>query len=115
MSIENAKAFYEKVKGDQSLQQTIVELVKEKPAELESIIIKVAGENGFQFTKEQLQTVIAETTPETGELNEAELETVAGGAATKGGYIAVSIVSGLLGCIIASAADKSFPGCIIGN
>lgn len=114
MSIENAKAFYEKVKGDQSLQQTIVELVKEKPAELESIIIKVAGENGFQFTKEQLQTVIAETTPETGELNEAELETVAGGV-TKGGYIAISIVSGLLGCIIASASDKSFPGCILGN
>jgi predicted ribosomally synthesized peptide with nif11-like leader len=82
MSIENARAFYEKVKGDQSLQQKIGELAKETPAETEAIIIKVAGKNGFSFTLEEMKAVMKELTknaPNHGELSDAELEAVAGG------------------------------------
>jgi predicted ribosomally synthesized peptide with nif11-like leader len=99
MSIENARAFYEKVKGDQSLQQRIGELAKEKPAETEVIIIKVAAENGFSFTLEEMKAVIAEVAPEGGELSDAELEAVAGGGG-KSAAIAASIFSVGIACAI---------------
>jgi predicted ribosomally synthesized peptide with nif11-like leader len=102
MSIENARAFYEKVKGDQSLQQKIGEQAKEKPAEMEAIIIKVAAENGFQFTLEEMRTVIAEVAPKGGELSDAELEAVAGGGLSKGSWIAASISTLGAVCLVAA-------------
>jgi predicted ribosomally synthesized peptide with nif11-like leader len=111
MSIENAKVFYEKVKTDQDLQQKIGELAKAKPAETESIIIKVAGEKGFEFTLEEMRTVmkgLAAVAPKSGELTDNELESVAGGA--KGTWIALSIISIGVACA-ASAGFREMGGC----
>lgn len=82
MSLENAKAFYQKVKGDQDLQQKIGQFAKEDPKGIEAIIIKTAKENGFEFTEKEMKTFIAEETAKVnsnGELNDSELEAVAGG------------------------------------
>jgi predicted ribosomally synthesized peptide with nif11-like leader len=109
MSMENARAFYEKVKADQILQQKIGELAKEKPAETEAIIIKVAGEKGFPFTLEEMRTVMKELTkkaPDHGELSDAELEAVAGGSKDYFGFILGSIATLGLVCVI-SASDKT--------
>jgi predicted ribosomally synthesized peptide with nif11-like leader len=101
MSIENARAFYEKVKGDQSLQQKIGQLAKEKPAEMEAIIVKVAEGNGFQFTLKEMRDFMEELTknaPNSGELSDAELEAVAGGL-DKLDWIGGSLMTLGIGCI----------------
>ena len=68
MSIENAKAFLEKVKNDEEFRKTVGE-ISSKEERME--FIKKAG---FEFTKEELDVV-------TGELKANELEDVAGGGA----------------------------------
>jgi predicted ribosomally synthesized peptide with nif11-like leader len=103
MSIENAKAFYEKVRADQGLQQKIGERAKGDPAEMETAIIKVAEENGYPFTLEEMRTVLKETAEKalkSVELSDAELEVVAGG--TKGAWIGYSIVSFGTACAISA-------------
>lgn len=113
MSMENAGAFYKKVKGDRELQQKIGELAKENPTGIETIIIKVAEENGFQFTLEEMRAFINELAaaePKSGELNDAELEAVAGGNKldTIEGTIALSAVTLGIGCIVSAANNDKF-------
>jgi predicted ribosomally synthesized peptide with nif11-like leader len=106
MSMENAKAFYEKVKVDQGLQQKIGSLVQQDPAGMEAAIIKVAGESGFQFSLAELKEFLkktAESESQSRELNDAELESVAGGAGTKDQQAILSIFSLGIGCIISVA------------
>jgi predicted ribosomally synthesized peptide with nif11-like leader len=105
MSIDNARKFYEKVKTDQGLQQKIGEQAKEKPAEMEAIIIKVAGDNGFKFNAEEMKTIIAEVAPKGGELNNAELEMVAGGS--KYNWATTSILTFGIGCAISGALNAT--------
>ena len=81
MSIENAKAFYGKVRADRGLQREIGESAKANPAEREAVILKVAGAKGYSFTVEEMRTALKETAAplNTGELQDEELEAVAGG------------------------------------
>lgn len=82
MSIENAKGFYEKVISDQSLQQKISKLAQENHQGVEAEIIKIAGAQGFEFTEAEMKSFTTEKTKavkSSGELNENELEMVAGG------------------------------------
>lgn len=82
MSMENAKTFYEKVKVDEGLQQRIGQLAKEDPKGIGAVIIRTAKENGFDFSEEELKVFIeerAKTINSNGELNDSELESVAGG------------------------------------
>ncbi len=76
MSIESAKAFYERVETDTELQEKLKELnTKEK------IEPYVKGELGYEFTLEEMQKVIFEKNPE---MTEEELEAVVGGGLISG-------------------------------
>ena len=63
MSLEQLKAFLEKVKGDKSLQDKL------KAAKTPEDIVGIAKEHGHEFTADKIA-----------ELSEEELEGVAGGA-----------------------------------
>ena len=63
MSLEQLKAFLEKVKGDKSLQDKL------KAAKTPEDVVGIAKEHGHEFTADKIA-----------ELSEEELEGVAGGA-----------------------------------
>ena len=75
MSIENAKAFLERVKNDKEFRKAVGEI---STKEERMTFIEKAG---FEFTKEELDMV-------TGELKASELEDVAGGGNESRGYLA---------------------------
>jgi predicted ribosomally synthesized peptide with nif11-like leader len=107
MSIENAKAFYEKVSADDGLRQKIGQLAKENPKGIEAAIIKTAEENGFVFTEEEMKAFIDEKAKiinSNGELSDNELEAVAGGG--KGDWILTSIST--LGIMCAASAMQTY-------
>ena len=111
MSIENARAFYQKVTVDKGLQQKIGQLVKEDPKGIEGIIIKIAKENGFEFSEEEMKAFTAEKAKAlntTGELSDSELESVAGGKLCD--WIGASTFSLGLYCAV-SAAAREVGGC----
>ena len=64
MSLEQLKAFIEKIKGDKSLQDKL------KAAKSSDEVVSIAKEHGHEFNSDHLS-----------ELSEEELEGVAGGAA----------------------------------
>jgi predicted ribosomally synthesized peptide with nif11-like leader len=76
MSIESAKAFYERVETDTELQEKLKELNTK-----ENIEPYVKGELGYEFTLEEMQKVIFEKNPE---MTEEELEAVVGGGLISG-------------------------------
>ena len=62
MSLEQLKAFLSKVKGDSSLQEKL------KAAKSQDDVVSIAKEHGHEFTTDKIS-----------QLNEEELEGVAGG------------------------------------
>ncbi len=76
MSIESAKAFYERVETDTELQEKLKELNTK-----ENIEPYVKGELGYEFTLEEMQKVIFEKNPE---MTEEEREAVVGGGLISG-------------------------------
>ena len=72
MSIESAKAFYERLETDMDLQEKLKELNTK-----ENIEPYVKGELGYEFTLEEMQKVIFEKNPE---MTDEELEAVVGGS-----------------------------------
>jgi predicted ribosomally synthesized peptide with nif11-like leader len=80
MSIENVKAFFEKVKADQGLQDKLKALADKRKAQEDATIaelIEIASESGHAFTADHLR---AHHQAQLGELTDAELKTIAGGA-----------------------------------
>ncbi len=69
MSIESAKAFVERMKNDEDFSKEVGE--KSSPENR----MKFVKESGFDFSKEELETV-----QEKMQLTEDELESLAGGA-----------------------------------
>ncbi len=69
MSIESAKAFIEKMKTDEDFRKEVGE--KSSPEER----VKFVEESGFDFSKEELETVRAKL-----QLTDEDLETLSGGA-----------------------------------
>ena len=74
MSIESAKAFYEKVTTEEAFRSQ----VESYPIEERGTFLQAAG---YSFTQEEWETVTAEILEisSTEELNEAELQAIAGG------------------------------------
>ena len=70
MSLEQLKAFLEKVKGDLSLQEKL------KAAKSPEDVVGIAKENGYEFTANKIT-----------ELSKVELEGVAGGVIETGQYL----------------------------
>jgi predicted ribosomally synthesized peptide with nif11-like leader len=82
MSLENAKAFYEKVIKDRDLFNQIGQIQQDDPGGLEGAIIKLAAAQKYDFTVEEMKTFLeaeAKKMKAGGELSDSELEAVAGG------------------------------------
>lgn len=76
MSIESAKAFYLKMGTDEAF---LAQLDAASPEER----IKIAQQAGYDFTEEDFETATAQVL-ESDELDEEELEAVAGGVVSLG-------------------------------
>jgi predicted ribosomally synthesized peptide with nif11-like leader len=79
MSIESARAFYERVETDVQLQEKLKELNTK-----DNIEPYVKGELGYEFTLEEMQKVVFEKNPE---MTEEELEAVVGGGVIGGALL----------------------------
>lgn len=83
MSIEAVNKFLQKVSEDSAIQE---ELAKAMEAENDrQAVVELGAKYGCQFTGEELMGEIEkrqQATADAGELNEEELEAVAGGACT---------------------------------
>lgn len=79
MSVENVKAFFDKVEEDKGLQDKVKGLAEKRKAhdaEAASEMVKIAAEAGLEFTAAHLVEARKSTV---GELSEDELRNVAGG------------------------------------
>lgn len=80
MSVEQAKAFFDKVKEDEALGKKLADAQAaykgDKEGAVAAVIVPVAAEAGFKFTVEEFNAAFP--TGE-GEASEDELEAVAGG------------------------------------
>ncbi len=75
MSKEQAVAFGKKVNGDAALRAEVRELGRDVDG-----IVDLGAREGFTFTKEELHAAVKDRMAREGEeLNEADLENVAGG------------------------------------
>ena len=93
MTQENIKVFFEALSKDEALQQALKEKAlsytgskEDREAVVEAILIPVAKKAGYAFTLEELKEFEKGMRPE-GELNESELEAVAGGMACGKGSV----------------------------
>lgn len=112
MSFENAEKFYEKVQADQGLQQKIGELAKENPQGITTVIINTAKENGYEFNEAEMKAFIAEEAKKvnfSGELDDTELESVAGGG--KWAWAIASLFWGGAGCLPSKITDFLMDKC----
>jgi predicted ribosomally synthesized peptide with nif11-like leader len=113
MSIENAKAFYEKVKANPSLFNQIGQTVNQNPGDAEAAIIKIAAEQKYNLTVDEMRAFFkaeAQKHSAGGELSDDELESVAGGAKGDAGWYIESIGTLGLACI-GSAVAQSKDNC----
>ena len=113
MANENIKAFFEALSQDESLQQALREkelaytgAKENREAIVQEVLIPVAEEAGYAFTLEELKEFEKGMRLE-GEIDEGELEAVAGGTNMWGACAVVGIawgeyckVIGIGGCII---------------
>ena len=83
MSVEQAKAFFQKVKEDPELAQKIKDAqaaykgdTSDKEAAIAAVVIPIAAEAGFNFTAEDVKAAFDKGE---GEASEDELDAVAGG------------------------------------
>ena len=72
MSMESAAAFYERVKKDGELQEKLKELGSK-----EKVQSYVKNDLGYDFTKEEMQSVLFEQNPK---MTDEDLEAAVGGA-----------------------------------
>ena len=82
MSVEQAKAFFDKLKDDAALAQKLKDAqaaykgdTSDKDAAVAEIVIPVAAEAGFNFTAEEFKAAFKDER----ELSDEEIDAVAGG------------------------------------
>ena len=86
MAKENIKAFFEVLSQDEAIQKALKEkelaytgIKEDREAVVKEVLLPVAEEAGYAFTLDELKEFEKEAQAER-ELDEAELESVAGGA-----------------------------------
>ena len=114
MAKENVKAFFEALSKDESIQQALkakelayTGIKEDREAIVKEVLIPVAEEAGYDFTLEELKEFEKGMRPE-GELDENELEAVAGGVEDWGvcvfaglGWGTMCAVIGVTLCVVA--------------
>lgn len=129
MSTEQVINFFDKVKEDQKLQKEFSaiqaglqenvgenfadnkELQKEMQDQFSEKIIALAGDAGFSFNAEALESALIKMEQQAGanqELSDDELESVAGGGGIGG--VAYSVLSAGIGCAVLSLATQMING-----
>lgn len=78
MSVEEARKLYRVIGEDESLQKEFSGLTSED--ELADKALQLAEEKNLEVSREDIQTLLEELSEESVELDEEELENVAGGA-----------------------------------
>lgn len=118
MSRESVKLFFEKVREDEDLQGKMKELYSENQLRLQESIIKLGAESGCNFSAEDMQQLAQETAvmmQKNEELDDAQLEEVAGGGLELlPPDVKMSIITIGFGCAasaIHDAAEKD--GCLL--
>lgn len=79
---ENVRQFFNKAEEDLRLQKALKEIIVEGDQHGLAQVVKLGAETGFTFNESALREIIAETVAsieQNGELNDSELEAVAGG------------------------------------
>jgi predicted ribosomally synthesized peptide with nif11-like leader len=108
--MENIKLFFEKVYADADLQEKLKAMQGMAQDEAMEAVAVLARENNFKITKEDLlkyADAAKESTMKSGELNEAELDAVAGGGPVE--WILMTAGFGI-GCI-ASLVGREIGKC----
>lgn len=109
--MENIKQFFEKVQADAGLQEKLKALQEKTQEEAVDAVIALAGENGFEATREGLMEYIkaaGKAVNENAELDDAELDAVAGGASD--GWIIGSAFTLGFACLV-SLVGREFRRC----
>lgn len=108
MAKENVKVFFEVLSKDETIQQALKEkelaytgIKEDREAIAKEVLIPVAKETGYDFTLEELKEFEKNMHPE-GELDENELESVAGGLSW--GVCALLGIGGGDGCLVYGVA-----------
>ncbi len=83
MSVTDAKQLYEKVSVDEDLRDQFAELNTEEEVVSKAMIL--GEELGLDVTADDVKAVLEQNEGSSGELDEAELEAVAGGAQSSSG------------------------------
>jgi predicted ribosomally synthesized peptide with nif11-like leader len=112
MTLEIIKKFYEKVRNDDDLQYKIMSAGAKSTDEAFEAVTKIANSNGFAFTKADLYSYAEQTIKqlsEDGELDEAELDAVAGGGAPE--WIAMSVITLGANCGLSLLARHAANAC----
>lgn len=117
MSKENVKLFLQKVSEDVQLQQKVKGLYAENQENIQESIVKLGIENGYDFSKEDMQQLAQETAAalqQNGELDDAQLEAVAGGRGFGvGDLIFISIMSLGTACLASAVHESINEGCLL--
>ncbi len=112
MSIEEIGKFYEKVKNNAELQDKIMHMGAKTAEEALEVVTKIAYSDGFAFTKEELnayaQQAVKKLAKE-GELDEADLDAVAGGGTNE--WVLFSVLSAGISCGLSLVGRESIFGC----
>jgi predicted ribosomally synthesized peptide with nif11-like leader len=83
MSIENVKSFFDRLKEDENLQQHFKELSVSTVENCMQTFVEIANSHGFSFERKDLEAYFSEAAKNFSsavELNDEELEAVAGGS-----------------------------------
>lgn len=81
MSLKDAKKLYEAIEADEQLQEEIKGIKTEE--DLLEKVLKLAGQRGLEVSREDIQTLLDELASQSRELDEDELENVAGGGGSQ--------------------------------
>ena len=114
MSKDNVELFLHKVNEDVKLQEKIKHLYAENQENMQASLIKLGADAGYHFSKEDLERFNQEMVPnkkQNGELDEAQLEAVAGGNNDEH-WIILSILSVGILCAL-SGIGRAVSGCTL--
>ena len=82
MSTENVRLFVQKVREDEALREKIARLGQESRENMKGVLVRLGEEAGLPFSTEDLERYQREIVAQyraAGELDDAQLEAVAGG------------------------------------
>jgi predicted ribosomally synthesized peptide with nif11-like leader len=102
--VNNINQFFEKLQADSKLQEKLQAIQGKTQEEVMEAVIALAKENHFEVTKEDFlkaTDAAKEAAPENIELDEAELDAVAGGGAVEWGV--ASVASFGIACLVSMA------------